>query len=102
MSIPKYTLTLTALMMSGSPLSLTAQGAAGQETNPVHYKVINLGTLGGSFSEALGINNKGWVPGFSTLQGGQSYHATLWTREQGLQDLGTLGGSNSSVNFEVK
>ncbi|HEX4920592.1 MAG TPA: hypothetical protein VFV92_07620, partial [Candidatus Bathyarchaeia archaeon] len=29
-------------------------------------------------------------------------HASLWTKGEGLQDLGTLGGLNSSISFPVK
>jgi probable HAF family extracellular repeat protein len=68
----------------------------------VHYKIVNLGTLGGSFAEGIGISNRGRVSGFSTLAGDQSTHATLWTEDAGLQDLGTLGGPNSAINFPVK
>jgi len=84
------------------PSWLTAQNPAEQETKQVRYKVISLGTLGGSFAEGNGISNKDWVAGFSTLPGDQAYHATLWTKERGLQDLGTLGGANSSMSFPVK
>jgi probable HAF family extracellular repeat protein len=58
------------------------------------YRVTDLGTLGGTFSLGWGVNNKGWVSGFSTLSGDQNTHATLWIN--GLKiDLGTLGGPNS-------
>jgi len=84
------------------PARLAAQDRHGQEKRHVRYTVINLGTLGGSFAEANGISRRGWVTGFSSLPGDQSFHATLWTKDKGLQDLGTLGGLNSSVNFPVK
>lgn len=58
------------------------------------YSLIDLGTLGGTFSLGAGVNNRGWVSGFSMLAGDQETHATLWV--QGLKtDLGTLGGPNS-------
>jgi len=67
----------------------------------VHYKVINLGTLGGTSSAGNGINNRGWVTGGANLKGDQSEHAALWA--YGLKfDLGTLGGPNSAVLFPVK
>jgi hypothetical protein len=43
------------------PLQLTAQHT--------HYTVTDLGTLGGTFSFAGGINNRGDIEGFSTLPG---------------------------------
>jgi probable HAF family extracellular repeat protein len=80
----------------------TPQSQRGLAEKQVHYKIINLGTLGGSFAEGNGISNRGWISGFSTLLGDQSTHATLWTEDTGLQDLGTLGGPNSSISFPVK
>ena len=59
-----------------------------------HYKLINLGTLGGGFSEGVGINNGGAVSGYSTLPGDSVVHGFFW--HKGLMtDLGTLGGPNS-------
>ena len=74
--------------------------------NLPHYTVIDLGTLGGTFSGATGVNNKGWVDGFSTLPGetctpptsGCDEHAFLW-RDGVMTDLGALGGPNSGVGF---
>ncbi len=55
----------------------------------------DLGTLGGSFSQATGINPSGQVVGYSYLADEQTYHAFVWTSLTGMQDLGTLGGANS-------
>ncbi len=77
-------------------LAIPARFAAQEQQNkkPPHYTVIDLGTLGGTFSDAVGINNRGSVAGFSTLPGDAVIHASLW---QGgvITDLGTLGGPNS-------
>jgi probable HAF family extracellular repeat protein len=62
-----------------------------------HYYVVKLGTLGGKFSEANTVNNRGWVTGWSTLRGNKVIHAALWRRRH-KTDLGTLGGPNSAVN----
>jgi len=60
----------------------------------VRYNFTDLGTLGGTYSEAVGINNKGWIAGSSTTTGDQVIHAALWQNGK-LTDLGTLGGPNS-------
>jgi probable HAF family extracellular repeat protein len=57
----------------------------------VKYTVTDLGTLGGTFSQANTINNRGQVVGTSNLQGDEVAHAFFW--EDGkITDLGTLGG----------
>ena len=67
----------------------------------VQYQVSNLGTLGGTSSGGNSINDQSWVAGYSRLPDNQSRHATLW-RNGSLLDLGTLGGPNSSVTWNVK
>jgi len=62
------------------------------------YTVTDLGTLGGTFSFATGINNNGLVDGFSNLQGDVDQHAFFW-RDGVMTDLGTFGGPNSGVGF---
>src|SRR5271154_4449779 len=85
-----------------APIRSAAQNQPGQDKWRVRYTVSNLGTLGGTIEEANGISNRGWVAGFSSLQGDQTAHATLWTKGKGLQDLGTLGGPSSEVTWPVK
>jgi probable HAF family extracellular repeat protein len=65
------------------------------------YRVSNLDTLGGTSSGGNSINNRTWVAGYSRLPDNQSRHAALW-RHRSLLDLGTLGGPNSSVTWNVK
>jgi probable HAF family extracellular repeat protein len=66
-------------------------------------EIINLGTLGGSFSFANAMNNRGHVVGialntvpdpYSFLGLGTETHAFVW-RDGFMEDLGTLGGPDS-------
>ena len=57
--------------------------------------VTDLGTLGGSSSDAYGISDSGWVVGRSN--NGASTHAFVWTRDTGMADLGTLAGGVSEA-----
>lgn len=59
-------------------------------------KATALGTLGGDYSIALGINNASWVVGNSLTRAGE-VHASLWHDGKSI-DLGTLGGRFSTAN----
>jgi probable HAF family extracellular repeat protein len=55
--------------------------------------VLDLGNLGSEISNiAFYISNQGQVVGQSGVPGGVYFHAFLWTRDAGMQDLGTLPG----------
>src|SRR5438105_11648177 len=47
----------------------------------------DLGTLGGTNSYALGVNDNGTVCGYSDIGGG-STHAFIWTKSRGMVDIG--------------
>lgn len=83
---------ITLLSITNLPASAQEQGTK-QSGPPVRYTFTDLGTLGGTFSQAFGVNDKGWVVGFATTEGDISLHAFLWRRGV-MTDLGTLGGSD--------
>jgi probable HAF family extracellular repeat protein len=87
---------LTLLTALSVPLRLAAQ-------KQIRYTVTDLGTLGGTFGRAWGINNNGSVVGYATLAGDTALHAFLW-RKGVMTDLGTLAGSDTlpySVAFSI-
>jgi probable HAF family extracellular repeat protein len=66
------------------------------------YTVTDLGTLGGSWSMATGVNNLGQVTGRSEVLNSYGLlraHAFLWTKNGGMQDLGTLPDSYNDFLF---
>src|SRR5215208_2576272 len=60
------------------------------------YEVQDLGTLGGDYSAAAGINDSGKVVG-SSLTSSCVEDAFLYDSTNGMQDLGTLGGPYSAA-----
>jgi uncharacterized membrane protein len=64
------------------------------------YQVSTLPDLGGTSSGGNSINDQSWAAGYSR-QLDRNRHAILW-RNSLLTDLGTLGGPNSSVTWNVK
>lgn len=81
----------TIRAMLAAPLALglpvTALQAAPQ------YFIHDLGTLGGTYSNAAGINEAGQVAGFSNLAGNAPLQAFLWQNGAALTSLPTLGGT---------
>jgi probable HAF family extracellular repeat protein len=69
-------------------------------------KATDLGNLGGKTGQAGGnaaysVNNQGEVVGSSDLTGDTTFHAFLWTRKTGMQDLGTLPGDVASNSISI-
>lgn len=84
---------LAALAALGAPAALLAQA-------PPHYTALNLGTaLGGSLSEAVSINDLGFVSGAALLPGSSTtLNAVVWVYGFPFA-LGTLGGTSSAQAF---
>jgi probable HAF family extracellular repeat protein len=75
-------------------------------SDPVHVFVwqnaadpspVEIGTLGGHFSSAAGINDAEEVVGFSETSTPGQDHAFVWTPAGGMLDIGTLGGTMSNA-----
>ena len=82
--------------MVGSSL-VSGFGTSNEVTHAFAYtggKMIDLGSLGGTFSEGEGCNNHGVVVGDSLLAGDQIQNAYVY-RNGVMTDLGTLGGQDS-------
>jgi probable HAF family extracellular repeat protein len=76
-------------------------GAAAAELASSAVKIqgpIDLGTFGGTFSTALGINGHGQVVGYSSVESDDPGTALMWYHG-GVTDLGDLGGN--AIAFEV-
>ena len=97
---PTLLIILTAVCCGAALAPAHAQGQQAAKAK-TQYSVSNLPGLGGTSSGGNSINDQTWVAGYSRLTGDQSRHATLW-RNGSLLDLGTLGGPNSSVTWNVK
>jgi probable HAF family extracellular repeat protein len=90
-------LTCIAPIALFAALTIPARLLAQQQ---IHYTVTDLGTLGGTFSLAGGINNSGDIEGFSTLPGDTVVRAFRW-RSGVMTDLGTFGGPNSAASWRL-
>jgi len=64
--------------------------------NAQRYKIVDLGSLGGGYSEAYSINEIGNVVGLSCVDlSCVEQHPFLWSNGIGMQDLGTLPGGSA-------
>jgi probable HAF family extracellular repeat protein len=60
----------------------------------------DLGTLGGNFSQAHGVNDKGQVVGLS-LTANSEIRAFVWSAATGMVNLGTLPKGNLSQAYDI-
>jgi probable HAF family extracellular repeat protein len=90
---------LAAVCCGATLVPALAQGPA-QTKARTQYQVSNLPGLGGTSNGGNSINDQTWVSGYARLPD-RNRHAALW-RSSLLTDLGTLGGPNSSVTWNVK
>ena len=77
-----------------SPVNATSSHAV--RWNASHL-IADLGTLGGSLSQAVDINNAGQIIGMSHIAGNTASHAFLWSLVNGMQDLNTLLGATKAT-----
>lgn len=70
-------------------LSVTESQAAPQ------YHIKDLGTMGGAYSHAVGINENGQITGYSNKSANAPLHSFIWESLTGLTDLNTLGGTHA-------
>jgi probable HAF family extracellular repeat protein len=61
-------------------------------------KMIDLGTLGGTFGLPNAMNNRGQVVGQSNLAGDLTFHPFLWDGKK-MIDLGTFGGAYGEAHW---
>jgi probable HAF family extracellular repeat protein len=71
-----------------------------------HGHVIDIGGLGGvAWNTAMALDNAGVVVGFADTTGDQSgvpnFRAFIWTKEEGIKDLGTLPGDILSEALDI-
>lgn len=75
-----------------------------QPTIPVesaaNFTLVELGTLGGNYSEAIAVNNHVQVVGSSQTASGE-YHAFFWENGE-MTDLGIQGHSSSATDINER
>lgn len=86
----KCSAVMTLFVALIAPIQLAAQAH--------NYVITNLGTLGGTSSAAISINDSGLISGYSYLLGNQTQVAAVWQNGKPVS-LGTLGGPNSGVEW---
>jgi probable HAF family extracellular repeat protein len=92
-------LTVFDILASGLVPLLAASGSSAQRQQPAtQYLVVRLGSLGGTVGRSNAVNDRGWASGWWNLPGDTNHHAVLWVDGQA-NDLGTLGGPSSEIEY---
>jgi probable HAF family extracellular repeat protein len=101
--LPMFTPTQTKLTKRLSTILATTAVIGGirfssplTQASPPQYTLTDLGTLGGIYSSALGINASGQVVGQSFLADSTAYHAVRWDGTTAT-DLGAALGNYSTA-----
>ena len=92
--------TILIAVCCGAVLAPALAQRTAQTRARTQYQVSNLPGLGGTSNGGNSINDQTWVSGYARLPD-RNRRAALW-RNGVLSDLGTLGGPNSSVTWNVK
>lgn len=96
----KFLKYIPVMILLASAMAVQAPLVAQKQQGHVlpHYRIVQLGSLGGTVSSGVTINNIEWAMGSSNPAANTSQEATLWA--YGLTiPLGTLGGPNSTVDW---
>lgn len=82
---------LRGIALSAVLATLAVASLAQELKSPVppRFAIVDLGTLGGSFSLAYSINDKGQISGTSTVTGDTAQHSFLYSNGK-MMDVGTL------------
>jgi probable HAF family extracellular repeat protein len=94
----KILMCITAITLFAALAVRVRLAAQEQKQDLPRYTVIDLGTLGGTYSLAGGLSNSGWVEGYSFLSDETNKRPFLW-RNGVMTDLGTLGGPNADAGY---